>query len=92
MPPAVKLRRDEFEIVKAAAQRIERRSNSTFVMDQSRVEVTDEEGEFPVESGGGMRPKPRLFSTDDGSRTFRDYSAASTRFRFGPPRASTGLR
>lgn len=52
MPPAVKLRRDEFEIVKAAAQRVERRSNSTFVMDQSRVEVTDEEGESPVESGG----------------------------------------
>ena len=41
--PAVKIRRDEMEIVKQAALRVERRSNSRFVMDQDRVEVTDEE-------------------------------------------------
>jgi hypothetical protein len=42
--PAVKIRPDEMEIVKQAASRIERRSNSRFVIDRSRVEVTDEEG------------------------------------------------
>jgi hypothetical protein len=40
--PIVKIRRDEMEIVKQAAIRVERRSNAKFVMDQSRVEVTDE--------------------------------------------------
>ena len=42
MPP-VKIRRDELEIVKQAAIRVERRSSFRFVMDHTRIEVTDEE-------------------------------------------------
>jgi len=38
----VKIRRDEMEIVKEAASRIERRSNSRFVIDRSRVEISDD--------------------------------------------------
>ena len=41
--PAVKIRPDEMEIVKQAASRIERRSNSRFVIDRTRVEVTEED-------------------------------------------------
>jgi|GEM_PF-2555342 hypothetical protein len=51
MPSAVKIRRDEFEIVKAAVQRVERRNNSKFVMDQTRVEITDDEGQSAIEGG-----------------------------------------
>ena len=51
MPSAVKIRRDEFEIVKAAVQRVERRNNSKFVMDQTRIEITDDEGQSVVEGG-----------------------------------------
>jgi len=48
--PVVKIRREELEIVKQAAMRIERRSNSRFVIDQSRVEVTDDERQSAVDT------------------------------------------
>jgi hypothetical protein len=57
--PAFKIRRDEFEIVKQAALRVERRSNSRFVMDQTKVEVTDGEGlQSSDDVNGEQEPKP----------------------------------
>jgi hypothetical protein len=41
----VKIRREEMEMVKRAASRVERRSNSRFVIDESRVEVTEDVAE-----------------------------------------------
>jgi hypothetical protein len=41
--PVVKIRREELEMVKQAAMRLERRSNSKFVIDQNKVEVTDDD-------------------------------------------------
>ena len=46
--PAVKIRKDEMEIVRQAVTRVERRSNSRFVMDQTRVEVTDDNSPSPT--------------------------------------------
>lgn len=46
--PAVKIRKDEMEIVRQAVTRVERRSNSRFVMDQTRVEVTDDDPSPPA--------------------------------------------
>jgi hypothetical protein len=53
--PAVKIRRDELEIVKEAAIRVERRSNSRFVLDQKRVEVADE-GSPPAKDSDEEQP------------------------------------
>ena len=54
--PIVKIRRDEMEVVKEAAERLARRSNSRFVIDEARVEITDEgEGSSPTDEA---EPKP----------------------------------
>lgn len=48
--PAVKIRREEMEMVKQAATRVERRSNSRFVIDQNRVEVTEDERQPAIDT------------------------------------------
>jgi ribosomal 50S subunit-recycling heat shock protein len=48
--PAIKIRREEMEIVKQAASRVERRSNSRFVIDQNKVEITDDEARPATEA------------------------------------------
>jgi hypothetical protein len=50
---AVKIRREEMEMVKQAATRVERRSNSKFVIDQRRIEVTDDDDQEAAESKAG---------------------------------------
>jgi hypothetical protein len=56
--PAVKIRREEFEIVKQAATRVERRSNSKFVIDQRRVEVTDDDSQPAMDDEEGDSESP----------------------------------
>lgn len=57
MPP-VKIGREEMEIVKEAALRLERRSNTRFVID-TRVEVTDDESkQQPSEQASEGEAKP----------------------------------
>lgn len=52
----VKIRRDEMEIVKEAASRIARRSNSRFVIDPSRVEIADKDIEPGSQLGTENKP------------------------------------
>jgi len=50
--PVVKVQRNEMERVKAAAERVAHRTNSRFVLDPNRVEITDEidqNGSEPVD-------------------------------------------
>jgi hypothetical protein len=56
---AVKIRPEEMEIVKQAATRVERRSNSRFVIDQCRIEVTDEDDQ-PAETKAGESESPAV--------------------------------
>jgi hypothetical protein len=60
--PAIKIRRDEFEIVKAAADRVARRSNSKFVLDESLVQVTDEDtsSNEPKDAEEGDKESPLI--------------------------------
>jgi hypothetical protein len=39
----VRIRREEMALVKAAGERVARRTHARFVVDQSRVEITEEE-------------------------------------------------
>jgi hypothetical protein len=54
--PSLKIHRDEMKIVKEAAMRVERRSNSRFVMDQTKIEVTDDPGQQPIEKEEEAQP------------------------------------
>jgi hypothetical protein len=56
--PAVKIRKDELEIVKAAALRMERRNNSRFIMDQTRIEITDQDSQ-PLSKGAKDEPEDK---------------------------------
>lgn len=59
--PVVKIHRDEMEIVKEAASRVERRSNSRFVIDQTKLEVTDGEREPVAEADDEDSKPPAIF-------------------------------
>jgi hypothetical protein len=59
--PVVKIHRDEMEIVKEAASRVERRSNSRFVIDQTKLEVTDSEREPAAEADDEDSKPPAIF-------------------------------
>jgi hypothetical protein len=43
MAPILKVRRNELDLVKAAAERMARRTNSRVEIDATRVEVSDED-------------------------------------------------
>jgi hypothetical protein len=53
---AVKIRPEEMEIVKQAATRVERRSNSRFVIDQCRITVTEDSDQAAAETEVGDSP------------------------------------
>lgn len=59
--PAVKIRREEMEMVKQAVTRVERRSNSRFVMDQNRIEVTEDECQPTIDTDED-ESKPPVFA------------------------------
>lgn len=58
---AVKIHRDEMEIVRQAVTRVERRSNSRFVMNQTRIEVTDDSPSPALEDQEDDSKSPALF-------------------------------
>lgn len=45
MAVVFKIRRDEMEIVKEAATRVARRSNSRFTIDQTKIKITEDEND-----------------------------------------------
>lgn len=57
---AVKIRPEEMEIVKQAATRVERRSNSRFVIDQCRVQVTEDDDQGAAETKAGDSESPSV--------------------------------
>jgi hypothetical protein len=50
----VKIRREEIALVKAAGERVARRTHSRFIVDQNRVEVTEENESDEEEAAGDV--------------------------------------
>ena len=49
----VRIRQEEMQVLREAANRLERRSNSRFVLDQSRVEVSEDSADSNLPSPTG---------------------------------------
>jgi hypothetical protein len=57
--PVVKIRREEMDLVKEAAERKAHRTNSTFVIRQERVEIAREKPSKTTSSSGNTKPQPK---------------------------------
>jgi hypothetical protein len=51
----IKIRREEIALVKAAGERVARRTHSRFVLDQNRVEVTEEGNSANSDEGNEVK-------------------------------------
>jgi hypothetical protein len=57
--PVVKIRREEIELVKEAAERKAYRTNSTFVVREERIQISNEKTAKSTQDSGSVKTQSR---------------------------------